>query len=160
MRDPGVVAELLTGYADRVDQLCIHLPDELGRMPLKPKAEAIDAFRTVPNVQWMAMGKAVDAPGRVNTWEPVDRAGSLVGQGLPLVRHVGPIRCSYTPDYSHNVMMPNGDTFLCCMDYGNSVKLGNLFTQHWDDLDRTTIRDANMSGGDTICRRCNGAEAA
>ncbi len=170
MRSPNTVAELLTGYADRVDQLCIHLPDEFGHMPLKPKAEAIDAFRTVPGVEWMAMGRPVEEPGRMNVWAPNDRAGSLrvLGSGrlqAPLTetrmqadRHVGSICCSYTPTYEHNVMLPNGDVVLCCQDYALRHPIGNLFRQTWDELDRASIAQANLDGGDTICRRCNGAK--
>jgi hypothetical protein len=162
MRNPGIVAELLTGYRDRVDHICIHLPDVLGRMPLKPKPEAIDAFRTVPGVEWMAMGKAVEEPGPMNAWEPVDRAGSLPVAGFPLVRHVGPIRCSYTPTLDHSVMMPNGDVVLCCMNYSLSHVVGNLFRQTYDELApaRERIIQDNLTGVDTICRRCSGAEAA
>jgi hypothetical protein len=161
MRTPRIVAELLTGYRDQVDHICIHLPDVLGHMPLKPKPEAIDAFRTVPGVEWMAMGKAVEEPGPMNAWEPNDRAGSL-SVALPILgrtRHVGPIRCSYTPTYEHSVMLPNGNVVLCCQDYGLRAPIGNLFRQTWDELDRASIARANLDGVDTICRRCNGAEA-
>ncbi len=157
-----MVADLLTKHTDLVDHVCIHLPDVDGNMPRKPKPEAIEAFRSVPRVEWMSMGAPVEAPGAMNEWNPIDRAGNLAGKQLPLVRHVGPIRCSYTPTYEHNVMLPNGDVVLCCMDYQLRHPVGNLFRQSWDELhvERERIRQANLTGGDTICRRCSGAEPA
>jgi hypothetical protein len=34
----------------------------------------------------------------------------------------------------HNVLLPNGDVSLCCMDYGLEQILGNLFTQEYRDI--------------------------
>ena len=160
MRDPEIVALALTENRSRVDRICIHLPDADFNMPLEPKHAAVDAFRDLPGVEWMAMGvSSVPAP-RMNVWDPVDRAGNLTGKRLPLVRHKGPIRCSYTPTYEHNVMLPNGDVVLCCMDYALKHPIGNLFTQEWHELDRSVVAFDNRHNERTICRRCVGAERA
>ena len=161
MRDPLIVTEALRRYAHLVDHACVHLPDVHGHMQRLPEAGAIEAFRQVPGVEWMSMGGSAIPTEQLSVWAPIDRAGSLTGKSLPIVRHVGPIRCSYTPTYDHNVMLPNGDVVLCCMDYGLKHKLGNLFEQSWDELDRTQVaKDNEGSDGTTICRRCNGSEKA
>jgi radical SAM protein with 4Fe4S-binding SPASM domain len=95
-------------------------------------------------------------------FEAIDRAGNVKRN---LMRHKGAMRCSYTdgPEtYDHNVMLPNGDVHLCCMDYGLSTRLGNLFEQSWDEIQNDepmrALREANAIEGDSLCRRCHGAK--
>ena len=42
--------------------------------------------------------------------------------------------CGCDEDLYHNVLLPNGDVSLCCMDYGLNHILGNLYTQNYDDI--------------------------
>lgn len=162
MREPELVASVYLQWRHLFDHFCIHLPDTGGNMPVRPKPEAVAAFRGVNGLEWMSMGEPLIEPGPMNDWSPNDRAGSLTAKRLPLTKHVGPIRCSYTPTYEHNVILPNGDVVLCCQDYALRHPLGNLFTHSWDDLQfaRDDVRLANLNEEDTICRRCNGAERA
>lgn len=37
----------------------------------------------------------------------------------------------------NNVLLPNGDIVLCCMDYGLKHKIGSLLTQNYKDIFRT-----------------------
>jgi hypothetical protein len=53
----------------------------------------------------------------------------------------------------HNILLPNGDVSLCCMDYGLDHILGNLFTQEYDD-----ILPAPFSTFD-LCKFCENAIA-
>jgi len=65
----------------------------------------------------------------------------------------------------NNVLIPNGDVHLCCMDYGLEAKVGNLLENDYDYLhngegmkyitDRMT--DDSLDG-DIICRRCENAD--
>lgn len=58
-------------------------------------------------------------------------------------------------DFSRNVVLPNGDVYLCCMDYGLKHYIGNLFTQKYDDLNRQKIIDlSNQEESDVLCRKC------
>ena len=34
----------------------------------------------------------------------------------------------------HNVVLPNGDVSLCCMDYGLEHIIGNLLDQEYEDV--------------------------
>lgn len=44
--------------------------------------------------------------------------------------------CSKSSNHEQNVVLPNGDVYLCCMDYGLKHKLGNLLKQNFNDLTR------------------------
>jgi len=74
------------------------------------------------------------------------RAGNLNGKSHP--NHKGNLSCSASPDFHHNVLMPNGDVHLCCMDYSLKHKIGNLLTDKWEDLKRP-------KKGVALCRKCN-----
>lgn len=45
-------------------------------------------------------------------------------------------KCSTSPEFEQNVVLPNGDVYLCCMDYGLKHKLGNLLQTNFNDLQR------------------------
>lgn len=55
-------------------------------------------------------------------------------------------RCSKSPSHENNVVLPNGDVYLCCMDYGLEHKIGNLFETRYEDLDR--------KGKFNLCKKC------
>ncbi len=148
------LAQLLAAYEDQVDVICIHLPDGVNMTVETRGQEFIDALRAhglSPEVMSMAP--------QDTGFSYTDRAGNVVSN---LVRHKGPIRCSYTDPgkYDHNVMLPNGDIHVCCMDYGLVEPLGNLFESTWAEIQdgepMKALRQANIDG-DSLCRRCQGA---
>lgn len=61
----------------------------------------------------------------------ISRGGNL----WAVEEHCG--RCKKSPNYEQNVVLPNGDVVLCCMDYGLKHKMGNLLETNFDDLQRT-----------------------
>ena len=63
-------------------------------------------------------------------------------------------------DMNHNVLLPNGEVLMCCMDYGMTGVLGNLFTQSYEDVigsDTAKNLREKLDGGDSICRKCSNA---
>jgi radical SAM protein with 4Fe4S-binding SPASM domain len=75
----------------------------------------------------------------------------------------GPIYCTHQR-LQQNVVMPNGDMYLCCMDYGLKHKIGNLLESNY--LDIVSIKNKNLSdivnkmsseNDDIICRQCSWA---
>jgi radical SAM protein with 4Fe4S-binding SPASM domain len=68
----------------------------------------------------------------------------------------GPYLCLYArKEFNHNVVLPNGDVYLCCQDYGLKHCIGNLYTTNFNDLNRRDIiamsyEDESVS----ICRMC------
>ena len=178
--DVDVVLRTLRAHQSQVEIVCLHLPDATGNMRgFKRGAtydRALSAFReygkTHPRFEEMTMheeGEQLLSALRLLPFDGHDRAGSLdraqVG-AQPVrapARNAGAIRCSYTPVYDHNVLLPNGDVYLCCMDYGLKVKLGNLLKQSYaslfDSPEMARLRERNAGDGETICRSCHGAEA-
>jgi hypothetical protein len=51
----------------------------------------------------------------------------------------------------HNIMLPNGDVSLCCMDYGLEEICGNLFESDYNDV----IPDPYEVF--KLCRQCENA---
>lgn len=70
----------------------------------------------------------------------ISRAGHL----WETTEHGG--RCINSNTYEQNVVLPNGDVYLCCMDYGLKHKLGNLLQTNFNDLKRVEDYD--------LCRKC------
>ena len=60
----------------------------------------------------------------------------------------------------HNVMLPNGDVLMCCMDYGYTGLFGNLFTQSYEEIQNSEAAIAmrrTLDEGESICRHCANA---
>jgi FkbM family methyltransferase len=45
-----------------------------------------------------------------------------------------PTTCGLDEKLYHNVLLPDGDIVLCCMDYNLDHVLGNLYTQEYEDI--------------------------
>ncbi len=157
--EAAVVGALLFMHREQVETLVIHLPDANGNMRgFKPSQEynavleifaeigpSLRAFemmtmddkaRLHPEVAH-ALGRGTLAKG---LWFPVNRARSLDENEIGAqrieraLRHEKPVSCSYTPFYDQNVLLPNGDVVLCCMDYSIKHKIGNLLEQEYYDI--------------------------
>jgi Iron-sulfur cluster-binding domain len=163
----------------------VHLPDANGNMrgfkPTKSYRSALGAFTELkindtelaPRMEFMTM----DDQGRTRDWHGTPlvpwhgntRAGSLDATAIgeqPVEHtphHEVPVSCSFTPFYDQNVMLPNGDVVLCCMDYSLKHKLGNLITGDYYDLFASPVlahlHAENMKHchSDTICKKCTRA---
>jgi radical SAM protein with 4Fe4S-binding SPASM domain len=82
------------------------------------------------------------------------------GVAKPVSRHKGVIKCWASGNlFNQNVMMPNGDVYLCCMDWSLQHKLGNLHEQSYEELHQSeeyrkiccSMTDDSV---ETICRYC------
>jgi hypothetical protein len=149
-----VVVDLLRRHAAQVEVLCLHLPDRNGNMRgWRYDAEyeanlraflALGLSRVLPRFEAMTM----DAAGavhadldhlaiRLGTWTGHTRAGNVsdgdvAGQTLEgKPEHHSAVACSFTPFYDQNVVLPNGDVVLCCMDYSLQHRIGNLLEQDY-----------------------------
>lgn len=152
---------------------CLHLPDQqrLAKHPINDNyIQVIKAFHeqqhNITNFTTMCMSDQVHEA--VAEWFPhahvpefYNRAGNLLGEAmlkpeLDEVKHIvrsAPEKnhdttCGCPEELYHNVMLPNGDVSLCCMDYSIENILGNLFTQRYND-----IMPAMKTCFD-ICRKC------
>jgi hypothetical protein len=186
--EADIVVELLRKYRDQIDIICIHLPDANGNMPgwkysknwenVFIKFQSLMSDNVIKRFDLMTM----DGSGAVHEdllhlnlqicgWHGHTRAGSLddskvaeqnIHKRTP--RHTAVVGCANTPLYDQNVLLPNGDVLLCCMDYSMKHVLGNLLQQDYYDLFTGTeinrLRRINMTPGFSdcsICKSCNQA---
>ncbi|PIQ72376.1 hypothetical protein COY13_03690 [Candidatus Roizmanbacteria bacterium CG_4_10_14_0_2_um_filter_36_35] len=117
----------------------------------------------IKNIAYMTMGKIhpllKKSFGKVAEEKlMLSRAGNL--EFGPKLYHHGSIMCNSPSGLKHNVLLPNGDVYLCCMDYALTHKLGNLLTGDYEKLfkEKEFIdikqRLKNERLGDVICRHC------
>lgn len=95
--------------------------------------------------------------------ELADRAGNLKDKSLHSVGSLqGPLYCNYSPDLANNVLMPNGDIVLCCMDFGLRHVLGNILRESYEEIrsgrELSIVRGALQEGADVLCRHCTEAK--
>jgi radical SAM protein with 4Fe4S-binding SPASM domain len=94
----------------------------------------------------------------VIVYKPHSRAGNIEIQGRQEPHFLrGRIGCSR--GLKQNVLLPNGDVLLCCMDYGMKHVLGNLVEMEMNALYQDKIFQEIQAGllddsMDILCRRC------
>ena len=143
------VLALLAQHASQVEVLCLHLPDKNGNMRgfrHSYEYEAVlaaflrfGASGAVQRFESMTMDRTglVDEKLRKTVaalppWVGHTRAAALDTEQIgaqafeATPRHATPVTCGFTPFYDHNVLLPNGDVVLCCMDYSLKHRVGNL----------------------------------
>lgn len=149
----------------------LHLPDEEKRAkhPVTDKyIKVVEALKNanISNFMVMAMGTTHNKvthlypDDQVNKYTMWHRAGNLVGEAqlkpelTEVMNEVNTVfrndkrTCGCIEDLYHNILLPNGDVSLCCMDYNLEEILGNLYTQEYDDImpKKNTTYD--------MCSRC------
>ena len=137
---------------------CLHLPDQerIAKHPITPRyIEVIEYFKSVQHeIQGfyvMCMGEVHDDIKHIFPTAHVpefwSRAGNLLGEAIikpelqkfqDRFKHMDhgaqEMTCGCVEDLYHNVVLPNGDVSLCCMDYGLKHIIGNIFEQEYDDI--------------------------
>lgn len=156
----------------------LHVPDQERRAkhPITPKyIELLRHIQTthfggrpIQNYCWMAMGTPHEtiqefiSSAQVNMmWS---RAGNLLGEAMMkpelmnLKNHFGSIyhgevnmTCGCEERLYHNILLPNGDVSLCCMDYNLDHILGNLLEEEYNDILPEPYSCFNL------CRLCENA---
>ncbi len=103
------------------------------KLALLRKWHEVESFKLTPEFRWSRAG---------NLWEMPIKSGKF--------------ECGWTgKEFYCNVVLPNGDVYLCCMDYSLKHCIGNLYTTHYNDLYRQMIVDlSNKEDSDCICRQC------
>lgn len=99
---------------------------------------------------------AADLAGRVQLerWTAHSRAG-LLDTGRRYVP--GPVRCCEDRHFC-NVVLPNGDVHICCMDFALRHKIGNLLQSPLLEIQHSeaarAFREEMASPRDSICNHC------
>ena len=153
----------------------LHLPDQerKAKHPItKRYIEVIEHIgkiqNEIHNFTTMCMGAVHEDVRHVFETAPVydmwSRAGNLVGEMImkpelldrkaewKIADHgEKQMTCGCLEKMYHNVMLPNGDVSLCCMDYGLKHILGNLYDQSYEEI----VPENNQCF--ELCRLCENA---
>jgi FkbM family methyltransferase len=154
----------------------LHLPDQerKAKHPITDRyIKVIEKFAEVhsqiQNFTLMCMGTVHESVRHVfpeaPTYQMWSRAGNLLGESImkpellnrkdeykSVYHGEQPMTCGCLEKLYHNIMLPNGDVSLCCMDYGLEHILGNLIEQDYEDVipvDNTCFN---------LCRFCENAK--
>jgi sulfatase maturation enzyme AslB (radical SAM superfamily) len=105
--------------------------------------------RPIQNYHWMCMGEpheditfVIEKAQVPDMWS---RAGNLFGEARlkpelmnlhfkSIYHGEQDMTCGCYERLYHNILLPNGDVSLCCMDYGLEHILGNLLEQEYEDI--------------------------
>lgn len=145
----------------------VHLPDADGIMNLKVDDKYLSVLekfvRLVPHNK-MVIGRLHPEVARItgpvldNSDGLFSRAGSI--KTLAITPKKGKLMCSACgPKIDHNVLLPNGDCLICCMDYAQQHVIGNLMTMKYEELFQSDEYKKIMAALDDetseiACRRC------
>ncbi len=154
----------------------VHVPGSGNGSPIRVDDQVLETLRAivdqgVSNLMYHHHGDQphpafVERLGRFQINHEVShyRAGNLDQPGLARVerRHRGPIRCGHDPRFpelDHNILLPNGDLALCCMDWGLDHVIGNLARTDLETIYRsepylTLKRGLDDDSLDSLCRYC------
>ena len=93
-----------------------------------------------------------------------DRAGNVQHERVKHQTHQGPIQCGSNGKLlNHNVLLPDGSVWLCCMDYALQHPLGNLLQLDYSQLFTTPEAQRILAAFDDdslplLCRNCHVAQ--
>jgi sulfatase maturation enzyme AslB (radical SAM superfamily) len=126
----------------------------------------------IPNREYMTMGKLHPQvqqliKKRISRTKMLSRAGNLNLNAYPPIppRLKGPIHCRSAGNlFNHNVLLPNGDVLICCMDYRMQHILGNLISSDYASLFKGNEffklqKGLDNDSIDILCRHCENASA-
>ena len=145
----------------------IHLPDEEGysKIPITDeyKTVLIEAMKIIPNHSLMSMGTVHHEFLPLLNREVLSGEKSMHSRAgnipfLKTVKKTGMIEClSSGLKLDHNILLPNGDVLLCCMDFRMAYILGNLLERDYEDLFKGETFEKIQAGlidGEVLCRYC------
>jgi hypothetical protein len=141
--------------------VCIHCPDlRFYKNNELDFIARLKHFKENHEVSLMAMGEVSDfvktgcEPGIIEYPKMNTRAGNLNKRDKPT--KFGPVGCIICgQDFTRNVVLPNGDTYLCCMDWGLRHRLGNLSENSYWQLDRDGVQKLSRKYiSNLLCRSC------
>lgn len=154
----------------------VHLPDDKNYTNIKVDKEYLLKIHklsasNIHGINYMSIGgvhpeiKKILSGIMVREDELVDRAGNVNGiVGINKKEKLkGKIICiGCGKILNHNVLLPNGDVILCCMDYGLQHVLGNLLLSDYEPLFNSDEYQKIIRGlddsMDILCRYCSNAK--
>lgn len=150
----------------KFSHFCLHLPDADGLMNIKVTPEYLQVLKeclplatnkmcigTIHHEVEKITGKVEDGSKGLYS-----RAGNIAP--LKIEPKKGELYCSATgPKIDHNVLLPNGEVVLCCMDYSQDHIIGNLLRDTYEGLFQSKEYLNVMNGlkdesSKILCRTC------
>lgn len=152
----------------RYEVVTIHLPDNNGRSHFNITDEYLTLLSLWGTNNYSCHGDIDDRVLPYLNWYGRnlitfmhDRAGNV--ECRPHIS-IDPGRDMYCvtsgKNMDHNVLLPNGEVLMCCMDYGMTGIFGNLFVQEYKDVINSPAAcemRATLNCGESICRHCANA---
>lgn len=151
----------------RFEVVTIHLPDRNGRSRFNITQEYKELLTKWPcnnyschgDIDWDVMPYIPGGRNLITFMH--DRAGNVeCRQHIKMETHQKIWCVTSGREMDHNVLLPNGDVLMCCMDYGMTGVFGNLFTQSYDEVlhsDAAERMRRTLDEGESICRHCANA---
>ena len=160
----------------KFEKFLIHLPDEKNVAKIAVNSNYINILKKIlndiPNVTGMCMGnlhpkiKMISDPGFAS--DTMRNRANNVEIVKPTTKKFGPLVCSrdtridVLDKVDDNVLLPNGDVGLCCMDYGLQHIIGNLLELSYDSLFKTDMymefeKKQKSHDENILCRFCDEA---
>ena len=139
----------------------IHLPDAEGRGRFRITDEYIECLKRWNCDNYSCHGTVhEDVKPYLKARNLItymhDRAGNV--ECRPHQTKNGSITCMTSGKaMDHNVLLPNGQVLMCCMDYGMTGVFGNLFTQSYEEVIHSETAERmrrTLEEGESICRHC------
>jgi hypothetical protein len=100
-------------------------------------------------------------PSKINATmhSPHTRAGNVKEEKF---RIFGPIECRVGDGQAlnNNIVLPDGDVYICCMSYNLQHKLGNLIVDDWNRIHsgyryQRIVDLMNSENSNLLCRTCH-----
>lgn len=90
----------------------------------------------------------------VRVENPMSRGGSV----FDVIKKTGKIKCAENRIFN-NVLLPNGDVYLCCSDWALEHKIGNLYNNSYDSDEFSNARKDIFKkcitiDSEVLCRSC------
>ena len=149
------------------DVVTIHLPDKNGRSHFKITDDYLDVLNKWHPHNYSCHGDIHDAviPFIHNDVNLItfmhDRAGNVESRPHITIEPGIRLWCiTSNRAMNHNVLLPNGEVIMCCMDYGMTGRFGNLFKQSYNEVlysDAANRMRDTLNEGESICRHCANA---
>lgn len=161
------------------DMIVLHLPDKMkyANIPVAEEyLELLDLFASRKKADGMPYVDLANCQAEPDeraveiiknrfpiSWNLIDRAGNISSDDNLESAHEqkGWLFCGRAAGINHNVLLPNGDVVLCCMDFGMKHVLGNLLEGSYEDIihseEMRNIKYAMKHDGECLCRECTSA---
>lgn len=182
LKEVNKIITLLETYDTQIKTFCIHLPDINGNMKgwsysgeWEIVYKKIISTKLTCGIGAMTMDKisrvhpSIEGFARPTYQASLHtRADSLnveqvKGQPIEISsKHSKKITCKSTPFYDRNVLLPNGDLVLCCMDYNLKHIIGNILTTTYEEIFNKSevliklieINETEQYSDCSICKSC------